>query len=71
MSQIPNLDLLTQAMLQNAPKTPHEMRRLLDGFSSFMNGRHAQRCSGLAFSSTRSTPFGHASRNAAANGVVL
>jgi len=38
MSQIPNLDLLTQAMLQNAPKTPQEMRRLLDGFSPFMNG---------------------------------
>ena len=38
MSQIPNLDLLTQAMLQNAPKTPQEMRALLDGFSPFMNG---------------------------------
>ena len=38
MSQIPNLDLLTQAMLQNAPKTPQDMRRLLDGFAPFMNG---------------------------------
>ena len=38
MSQPPNLDLLTQAMLQNAPKTPQDMRRLLDGFAGLMNG---------------------------------
>jgi acetyl esterase len=34
----PSVDLLTQMMLQNAPKTPHEMRSMLDGFAPFMNG---------------------------------
>jgi acetyl esterase len=38
VSPPPNLDLLTQAMLQYAPKTPQDMRRLLDGFAGFMNG---------------------------------
>jgi acetyl esterase len=31
-------DVLTRMMLENAPKTPHEMRSLLDGFAPFMNG---------------------------------
>jgi acetyl esterase len=30
-------ELMTQMMLQNAPKTPLEMRRMLDGFAPFMN----------------------------------
>ena len=34
----PSADLLTQMMLQNAPKTPLEMRSMLDGFAPFMNG---------------------------------
>jgi acetyl esterase len=34
---LPNLDMLTQLMLQNAPKTPLEMRRMLDGFAPLMN----------------------------------
>ena len=29
---------MTQMMLQNAPKTPQEMRAMLDGFAPFMNG---------------------------------
>jgi acetyl esterase len=31
-------DLLTKMMLENAPKTPHEMRSMLDGFAPLMNG---------------------------------
>jgi acetyl esterase len=31
-------DVLTRMMLENAPKTPHEMRSMLDGFAPFMNG---------------------------------
>jgi|SRR5262245_24918451 len=34
----PSVDLLTQMMLQNAPKTPLEMRSMLDGFAPFLNG---------------------------------
>jgi acetyl esterase len=34
----PSADLLAQMLLQNAPKTPLEMRKLLDGFAPFMNG---------------------------------
>jgi acetyl esterase len=34
----PSADLMTQMMLQNAPKTPQEMRAMLDGFAPFMNG---------------------------------
>ena len=34
----PSADLLTQMMLQNAPKSPQEMRALLDGFAPLMNG---------------------------------
>ncbi len=34
----PSVDLLTQLMLQNAPKSPLEMRRMLDGFAPLMNG---------------------------------
>ena len=34
----PSVDLLTQMMLQNAPKSPLEMRRMLDGFAPLMNG---------------------------------
>ena len=30
-------ELMTQMMLQNAPKSPLEMRRMLDGFAPFMN----------------------------------
>ena len=33
----PSADLLTQLMLQNAPKTPLEMRSMLDGFAPFLN----------------------------------
>ncbi|MEN8161696.1 MAG: alpha/beta hydrolase [Myxococcota bacterium] len=35
----PNLatDMLTQMMLQNAPKTPQEMRAMLEGFAPLMN----------------------------------
>jgi acetyl esterase len=33
----PSVDVLTQMMLQNAPKTPLEMRNLLDGFAPFLN----------------------------------
>ena len=33
----PSLDALTQLMLQNAPKSPLEMRRMLDGFAPLMN----------------------------------
>ena len=34
----PSTDLLTQMMLQNAPKDPLDMRRMLDGFAPLMNG---------------------------------
>jgi acetyl esterase len=34
----PSADLLTQMMLQNAPQSPLEMRRMLDGFAPLMNG---------------------------------
>ncbi len=34
----PSIDLLTQMMLQNAPKDAFEMRRMLDGFAPLMNG---------------------------------
>ena len=37
MAETPSIDMLTQMMLQNAPKTPLEMRRMLDGFAPFMN----------------------------------
>ena len=37
MSQPPNIDLMLQMMLQNAPRTAHEMRNLLDTFAPFMN----------------------------------
>lgn len=37
MSQPPNIDLMLQMMLQQAPRTAHEMRKLLDGFAPFMN----------------------------------
>jgi acetyl esterase len=33
----PSVDLMTQMMLQNAPKNPLEMRRMLDGFAPLMN----------------------------------
>ena len=33
----PSVDLLTQMMLQNAPKTPLAMRSMLDGFAPFLN----------------------------------
>ena len=33
----PSVDVLTQMMLQNAPKTPLEMRSMLDGFAPFLN----------------------------------
>jgi acetyl esterase len=33
----PTADLLTQMMLQNPPKSPLDMRRMLDGFAPFMN----------------------------------
>ena len=33
----PSADLLTQMMLQNAPKSPLEMRSMLDGFAPLMN----------------------------------
>jgi acetyl esterase len=33
----PSADLLTQMMLQNAPKSPLEMRQMLDGFAPLMN----------------------------------
>jgi acetyl esterase len=33
----PSTDLLTQMMLQNAPKSPLEMRAMLDGFAPLMN----------------------------------
>jgi len=38
MTQPANIDVLTQMMLQNAPKTPLEMRHMLDGFAPFLNG---------------------------------
>jgi acetyl esterase len=34
---LPNLDVLTQLMLQNAPKSALDMRRMLDGFAPLMN----------------------------------
>ena len=34
---LPNVDVLMQMMLQNAPKTPLEMRSMLDGFAPLMN----------------------------------
>jgi acetyl esterase len=34
----PSADLLTQMMLQNAPKSALEMRAMLDGFAPLMNG---------------------------------
>jgi acetyl esterase/lipase len=34
---LPNVDVLMQMMLQNAPKTPFEMRSMLDGFAPLMN----------------------------------
>jgi len=34
---VPSADLMTQLMLQNAPKTPLEMRAMLDGFAPLMN----------------------------------
>jgi acetyl esterase len=34
----PSADLLTQMMLQNAPKSALEMRTMLDGFAPLMNG---------------------------------
>jgi acetyl esterase len=34
----PSADLLTQLMLQNAPKSALEMRAMLDGFAPLMNG---------------------------------
>ena len=37
MSQPPNIDLMMQMMLQNAPRTAHEMRNLLEAFAPFMN----------------------------------
>jgi acetyl esterase len=37
-STAPSADLLTQMMLQNAPKTPQEMRGMLDAFAPLMNG---------------------------------
>jgi acetyl esterase len=37
MAQPPNIDLLMQMMLQNAPSTVQDMRRMIDGFASFMN----------------------------------
>src|SRR5512134_273883 len=33
----PSADLMTQMMLQNAPKTPQQMRAMLEGFAPFMN----------------------------------
>ncbi len=38
MAQPASIDVLTQLMLQNAPKTALEMRRMLDGFAPLMNG---------------------------------
>ena len=35
---LPSADLLAQMMLRNAPKTPLEMRSMLDGFAPLMNG---------------------------------
>jgi acetyl esterase len=37
MAQPPNLDLMMQMMLQNAPRTAHEMRNQLEAFAPFMN----------------------------------
>jgi len=37
MSQPPNIDLMMQMVLQNAPRTAHEMRKLLDAFAPLMN----------------------------------
>ena len=37
MSQSPNADLMTQMLLQNAPKTAHEMRRMLEAFAPILN----------------------------------
>ena len=41
MSEAPNLDpmvqMMTQMMLQNAPRSAQDMRRMLDGFAPFMN----------------------------------
>ena len=37
MSQSSNIDRMMQALLQNAPRSAQEMRRLLDGFAPLMN----------------------------------
>jgi acetyl esterase len=37
MSAPPNLDVLMQAMLAQAPRSAQDMRRLLDGFAPFLN----------------------------------
>ena len=37
MSQPPNVDLMRQRMLQNAPTSAQDMRCLLDGFAPGMN----------------------------------
>jgi acetyl esterase len=37
MSQPPNIDLMMQMLLQNAPRTALEMRRMIDGFAPIMN----------------------------------
>jgi len=37
MAQPPNIALMMQMLLQNAPRTAYEMRRLLDTFAPFMN----------------------------------
>jgi acetyl esterase len=37
MARSANIDVLTQMMLQSAPKSPVEMRRMLDAFAPFMN----------------------------------
>ncbi len=37
MSQPPNIDLLTQMLLQNAPKTAQQMRSMLEAFAPLLN----------------------------------
>ncbi len=37
MSQPPNLDLMMQMLLQNAPRTAQEMRKMFEGFAPLMN----------------------------------
>jgi acetyl esterase len=37
MSQPADMDLMMQMMLQNAPRSAQDMRKLLDGFAPFMN----------------------------------